>query len=118
MKKKEIFIIIGILFAAVVAFLVVEATKQEGTAVEVKVNGVYQNTYSLFEDGTYSLNGGTNILVVKNRKAYLIEANCPDKLCVKQFAINKVGETITCLPNKLTITVLGNASTDSPELFS
>ena len=35
------------------------------------------------------------------------DANCPDKLCVKQGKISKDGETITCLPNKVTVTVYG-----------
>ena len=79
--------------------------KYAGT--EVKVDGEEVGKYSLSEDGEYELNGGTNILRIENGAAYLIEANCPDHLCVKQGKINKNGQTITCLPNKLTVTVYG-----------
>ncbi|MFR5116202.1 MAG: NusG domain II-containing protein [Eubacterium sp.] len=31
----------------------------------------------------------------------MISADCPDKLCVNQHAISSNGETIVCLPNKV-----------------
>ena len=34
------------------------------------------------------------------------EANCHDQLCVKQGRINKVGQSIVCLPNRVVITVI------------
>ena len=46
--------------------------------------------------------------------AWLVDADCPDKLCVHQGKIDKTGEVITCLPNKLTVTVIGADSGDEP----
>ena len=92
---------------AVALFLVVELTKEEGARVIIKVDGQQVAEYSLLKNGKYDLNGGTNILVIENGKAYLNDANCPDKLCVHQGKISRTGETITCLPNKLTVTVFG-----------
>ena len=117
LKKKDIFIIVGILVVALIFLLVVELTKEDGAAVLVKIDGKEVATYSLEIDGEYELNGGTNILCIKNNEAYLVDANCPDHLCVKQGKISKNGETITCLPNKLTITVTG-AQDSSVELVS
>ena len=107
MKKRDIILIASILAVAIALFLIVELTKEEGAGVTVKVDGVKVAEYSLTADGTYPLNGGTNILVIENGKAYLTDANCPDKLCVHQGKISMTGETITCLPNKLTVTVFG-----------
>jgi hypothetical protein len=107
MKKRDIILIASILAVAIALFLIVELTKEEGAGVTVKVDGIKVAEYSLSADGTYPLNGGTNILVIKNGKAYLSDANCPDKLCVHQGKISMTGETITCLPNKLTVTVFG-----------
>ena len=107
MKKRDIILIASILAIAIALFLVVELTKEEGAGVRVKVDGVKIAEYSLSANGTYPLNGGTNILVIENGKAYLTDANCPDKLCVHQGKISMTGETITCLPNKLTVTVFG-----------
>lgn len=107
MKKRDIILIASILAVAIALFLIVELTKEEGAGVTVKVDGVKVAEYSLSTDGTYPLNGGTNILVIENGKAYLSYANCPDKLCVHQGKISMTGETITCLPNKLTVSVFG-----------
>lgn len=107
MKKKD-FILIGIIVLVILAlYLVISLTKQDGAYVIVRVNGEQVAKYSLLEDGEYELNGGTNLLKIENGKAYLVSANCPDHLCVKQGKIDQAGETITCLPNRLTITVYG-----------
>ena len=107
MKKRDLILIASILIIAIALFLVVEITKEEGAGVTVKVDGNTVAEYSLAKNGTHSLNGGTNILVIEDGKAYLSDANCPDKLCVHQGKISMTGETITCLPNKLTVTVFG-----------
>ena len=116
MNKRDL-ILIGILVVVIAAVcLTVMLTKEAGACVIVRLDGKQVATYSLLEDGEYSLNGGTNILVIENSKAYLNDANCPDKLCVHQGKISMTGETITCLPNKLTVTVFGAA--ESLDLIS
>ena len=112
MKKRDIILIASILVIAIAFFLIVELTKEEGAGVVVKVDGVEVAEYSLSKNGTYPLNGGTNILVIEDGRAYLSDANCPDKLCVHQGKISRTGEVITCLPNKLTVTVYGGEESE------
>ena len=107
-KKNDIILIVSILLIVMAVFLVVALTREDGAYVVVKVNGQEVGKYSLDEDGEYELNGGTNILRIEGGKAYLTDADCPDHLCVKQGKIDHTGETITCLPNKLTVTVCGS----------
>ncbi len=116
MKKRDIILIAAILLVAAALFLVLEMTKEEGARVVVKVDGKEVAEYSLTKNGTYELNGGTNILRIEDGKAFLSEADCPDHLCVKQGKIHRTGETITCLPNKLTVTVFG--AKESVDLIS
>ena len=105
MKIRD-FILIGAILAIILtAFAVTTLFKEEGDYVVVKIDGVEVARYSLSQDGVYELNGGTNILCIEGGRAYLTEANCPDHLCVKQGSIDQSGETITCLPNRLTVTV-------------
>ncbi len=112
MKKKD-FILIGAIIAISLVLLVcVNLTQKEGAGVVVKIDGKEIAEYPLYVDGTYPLNGGTNILVIKGGYAYLSEANCPDHLCVQQGKISKTGQVITCLPNKLTVTVYGAQEND------
>lgn len=115
MKKKiskklrnDLILILALLLLAGALFLVYGAKKTQGARVVVRVDGVETAEYSLYANGTYELNGGTNILVIEDGYAWLEEANCPDKLCVNQGRISFNGQVITCLPNKLTVTVYGN----------
>ena len=35
----------------------------------------------------------------------MLEANCPDEICVHHKPISKNGETIVCLPNKVVVVI-------------
>ena len=116
MNKRDLLLIGGILIVALIAFVFVQATQDGGAYVLIRVDGEEVEQYSLSVEGTYPLNGGTNILHIEGGEAWLTEADCPDHLCVKQGKISKTGQFITCLPNKLTVTVYG--AEESVELIS
>ncbi len=50
---------------------------------------------------------GYNLIEIGDEKVRVIEADCPDKLDVKQGYISRVGEVIVCLPNRLVIEIKG-----------
>ena len=58
------------------------------------------------------INGGTNILTIKNGKAKMTDADCPDQLCVHQKAASKNHESIICLPNKVVVEVDGSEESE------
>ena len=100
-------IIFGLLILAGVLFFLYFNKGEEGAGVIGRVDGVETARYSLSESGRYELNGGTNILVIEDGAAYMLQADCPDHICVSQGKIRYTGQCITCLPNKLTVTVYG-----------
>ena len=101
-RIADVSVIAFFLMVSLLLFLFLRGGK-EGSEVRVMVEGKEIGVYSLSKDGEYSLNGGTNTLIIKDGKT---DADCPDKLCVRQGKISRNGETITCLPNKLTVTVI------------
>ena len=109
-KRADLILVVALLLLAGVLYLTLNANRQEGGVVVVRVNGVETERHSLAVDGTFPLNGGTNILVIRDGQAWLSEADCPDLLCVKQGKIHYTGQVITCLPNRLTVTVEGGES--------
>lgn len=117
MKKKDFILIGAILAIILIVFAVIQLTEKDGAYVVVKVNGEEVAKYSLSENGEYELNGGTNILRIADGKAFLTDADCPDHLCVNQGKISKSGQTITCLPNRLTVTVYSVDESDDVELI-
>ena len=82
MSKKDWVLIVVILCVAGLAFLLHEVIGADGAgSVTVKVNGKIEGVYSLAEDREIKINGGSNVLVIKNHEADMVDANCPDKLC-------------------------------------
>ena len=109
-KKKLIYdliLIAALITAGLLVLIFTELSKSEGSTAVVSINGNVSAEYSLSEDGEYSINGGTNILVISEGKAFLKEASCPDKLCVRQRSISKAGERIVCLPNRVMVEISG-----------
>ncbi len=105
-KKNDIFLVIIIVLAAALAFFLHEFIGGEGAGVvTVKVDGKINGTYSLSEDCEISINDGTNTLLIKDGTADMIEADCPNQLCVHQKAISKNNECIICLPNNVVASV-------------
>ena len=107
--RYDILLISALLLVALAVSLVMVLTRQNGTYVEIELDGEIVATYSLDRAGEYVLNGGTNILVIKDGAAYLTYADCPDHRCIRYGKIRFVGQSIICLPNRLTITVRGNS---------
>lgn len=107
MKKFEWILIASILIVSLILWGALSLFKESGASVVVRVDGKDVATYSLLKNGEYVLNGGTNVLTIKDGCAYMTQADCPDHLCVKQGSVERTGETITCLPNRLTVTVFG-----------
>ena len=81
----------------------------EGKYVEVVKDGIVTERYLLSETVTVILETsyGNNTLQIKDGYASVVEADCPDKLCVKQKRISKSGESLICLPHRLVIQVAG-----------
>ena len=107
--RYDIIVIAAILLFSLLLLLFLTLNKKEGAVVSVEVDGQTVAEYSLDRDGTYGLNGGTNVLVIEGGRAYLNYSDCPDHVCENTGKIRFVGETIVCLPNRVTITVKGNS---------
>ena len=105
-KKRllfDILLAVSILALAAILYLVIELSREPGAYVDVYTNGELVATYPLDTDGEYSLNGGTNIIKIKDGKVLMLDADCPDRLCVRWGEISEGGECITCLPNRVVV---------------
>lgn len=86
--------------------------------------GVMASQVLIWQDkvlvGTYPLNRtqsvilpldskyGHNKLVIENDSVRMLEADCPDQVCVHTGPISKPGQTIVCLPNRVVIEITGS----------
>ncbi len=103
--RKNDKIILGIILGIALIFgMYFYFFKKEGSYAVVKVDGQIYGQYSLKEERTIEIpskDDNYNRLVITGGYADIEEASCPDKLCVHQKKIQKSGETLVCLPNKV-----------------
>lgn len=81
-----------------------------GDYAYVYVDGVLKGEYALDEDIEVFVKGykdDGNTLVIRDGSAYFTEASCPDKLCINQGRISRVGQELVCLPNRIIIKIGG-----------
>ena len=80
--------------------------RSPGTRAEITIDGTVYGVYALDEPQTIDTGIG-NILEIKDGRIRMIDADCPDRLCVYEAAASRTGETIVCLPHKLSVRILG-----------
>lgn len=105
-----------ILFAAValvcvVAIVLLPLPQGAANSAELYQNGTLIRTVSLDEDTRFTVSapsGGSNSVVVADGRIRVEQADCPDKLCVKQGWSRTRDYPIVCLPHGLIIQPTGN----------
>jgi hypothetical protein len=107
MKKNDWILVAVILVLAGVGFLIyTNLGRQTAGIVKVTVDGDLFGTYSLKKEQEIKIND-TNRMIIKDSQADMIEADCPDQICVEHKTISKNKETIVCLPNKVIVEIVG-----------
>lgn len=118
LKYKNDIILVAVLIAvAATAFVLLPLFQEEGAYAVISVDGLETARYPLDEDlerlipitQNGSIIGVSNVFVISNGEVRMTEADCPDQICVHHRPISKVGETIVCLPNKVVISIEGEA---------
>ena len=108
--KNDIIFIAAILAVVALAAVALLLLRGEGSTVTVEVDRQIIGTYSLAIDRVVDIttdDGEMNRLVIRDGKAFMESATCPDGVCVSHRPISREGETIVCLPHKVVVTVIG-----------
>lgn len=110
--RGDIGLIVGCLLAALICCGLWLALRRGGGTVIVEQDGRETARYALTKDRTVKIEGaaGYNILVIEGGEAWLLEADCPNLLCVKTGKIRYAGQSIVCLPHKVAVRIVGGAS--------
>lgn len=55
---------------------------------------------------------GYNIIKIEEEEVSMIDADCPDQICIYTAPINKPGQIIVCLPHKVYVEIDGEKETN------
>ncbi len=119
--KNDIIFIAALLLAAAVGIFYLYVLRESGDTVKVTVDGELYAVYSLADSITEDIRSGTdgvNRLVIKDGKAYMESATCPDGICVSHPPVYRNGESIVCLPNRVVVTVITEGESDTPDVIA
>lgn len=107
-KPSEAVILGMILLAAIAAIIIMNRKSGAQTAVITCEGARYE--LPLDEDGTFRFDGIDADFEVKDGKIRVKNASCPDRICENTGFIGSSGQTIICVPNKISVTVEGAGS--------
>ena len=84
---------------------------ETGSVVQVNFQGKTYGNFSLFQDKKISLMGkeGESIIEIKDGRARFKSAPCKNQYCVQQGWIHFTGQMLICIPNEISIEILGKS---------
>lgn len=107
--KNDIILAVIVVVVAATGLLLVNVFRTEGSFAVIKIDGKETGRYPLSVDTEVIIetgDDGKNTLVIEDNKAFMKDANCPDKICEGHSKISYKGETIVCLPHKVVIEIV------------
>lgn len=125
MTKGDKILIISIILISLISlgFIRNSATGYKEKHVSIQVNGeeikrVIFDKSVIGKTIPIQTEFGYNLIEIGDERVRVIEADCPDKLDVKQGYISQPNELIVCLPNRLVIEIIGTEKTDDVDYIS
>ena len=112
-RLKKILPICAVLLAVLICIvwiIIQKSTMKNGRYADIRISGVSAARLDLDNETKKQFHGENDIdltVVTGNGCVYVEKSECPDKICVNHRAIHYSGDSVVCLPHKLTVTVVG-----------
>ena len=118
MRKKDfIFIFVVSLIIAGAFGVNYFVNTKNVDSIEIYMDNKLYKTYDINDKEEIKVKSkeGYNIVKIHDKGVEIIEASCPDKVCIHQGFITKSSESIVCLPNKVHIKITTEDNHESEE---
>ena len=118
MKKKDFILIFVVSLIIAGAFGVNYFVNTKNVdSIEIYMDNKLYKTYDINDKEEIKIKSkeGYNIVKIHDKGVEIIEASCPDKVCIHQGFITKSSESIVCLPNKVHIKITTEDNHESEE---
>jgi len=109
LTRNDKILILGLVTVASFFFVRLFFISSEGSQALIKVGNSPAQRISLRMDRIINLEGekGKVTIEVKDGRVSVVESSCLQKICVNTGWVNKPGQSIICLPNKVLVTIEG-----------
>ena len=121
-RRGDILLVTLVVAAALILWVLPRLASGRGAQVVVSVDGTELMRLPLTGETAIERDidtgYGQNTLIIHDGVCQVTEADCPDRLCVRQGSISRRGESIVCLPHRLIVTIEGDAGEAPVESIS
>lgn len=104
-RRIIVAVIVILIVITVIALIFILYGRDRGNVVIISQNGEIIYTIDLSKENdriiTVEYHGSKNVIEIKNGNIHILDADCPDHICVNTGWLKNV--PIVCLPNKLVI---------------
>ncbi len=107
-------IIIALCVAVPLCFLLAETSGEK--TVLISYNGNVKKQIELSDSGVYQLHGVE--ITVRDGRAFVSASNCPDGLCMKMKDAKNAGDSIICVPNRVSVKITGKSGKDGIDVIA
>lgn len=119
-RKRDFLLLTGLLLFGIVLWLLFRVFSQSGNTAAVTVDGAPIGRWSLAENREFRVDGigGSNLVQIANGAVNVIDADCPDRICVHHLPISHAGERIVCLPHRVIVSIESTEASEVPDAVS
>ena len=103
LKKGDKVVVLMAVCMVILSVAALFLIKPRGNIVIIKKDNEIVFEGSLDHDKTVELK--TNTVVIKDGSVFVESASCKNQICVNHKKIRKAGESIVCLPNRVTVEI-------------
>lgn len=124
MTKADKYLVAGVLFVVLLSALLfyrnffLPQSGTEGGQACIEVHGKLFEKIDLSakeRKATFKLQGlmGAATIEIAHNKVRMLDAPCPDRICVRRGWIGRPGESIVCIPNEINIYIESGDTLDA-----
>lgn len=111
MKRNDVILIVLLLTISIVWIALLALGRKSGDNVLIYSDGVLYGRYSIHDYNDITIESGKgayNRIIIDNNEVCMMDANCPDRVCINQGNICNSNDTICCAPNGIVIVIESN----------
>ncbi|NOZ37927.1 MAG: NusG domain II-containing protein [Gammaproteobacteria bacterium] len=115
MTRADIVLLLIAVLALPFVYLHYWQATTAGTTVRIMRGETLVKELALDKDQEFDVNGplGTSRLQIKNGKIRFISSPCTGKVCIHKGWLSQSGDFNACLPNRISIEIMGQGEYDS-----